>query len=192
MTIVGFCVDSFRLDPSPPVLVSSGQELDPVGGFFSDHGQGRVNFSLYPPTEALEVAVRDDQESVARLRFEPVEAQSCGVRIRESSQVSLLGCDSLLVLAWNTSLEYRAERVELADVEVRPVAGSPPLDFYLHRLGRSAAGTLRIEFAIPYPAHPSVTLRLRELYVEPEAGKDLLRVRPDERVRILFEGLDLP
>lgn len=193
MTMIGFCVETFRLDPSPPALVEGTRELTPVGGFFSDHGSGFVNFSLYPPTTATHVRIVDDEEGLGDLQFQPVEETECQVRVVERGPVTVLDCDSLLVLAWDTALQQEPGRVELADVEVgEEVEGNQwrLLDFYLHGLTRSRQGRLRIEFAIPYPTAPSVRLRLKELYVQRRT--DIVRLRLDERQEVRFQGLPRP
>lgn len=187
MTLVGFCVEELRLDPSPPSLVDRNSKIEPIGGFFSDDGQGTVNFSLYPPTAGDRIAVVDAGKSLAHIRYPALPEESCGLATRGPGPVVVLDCATLVVLEWRTDLTAPAKTVELVDVEVSPVAEAGPsrlMDFYLHGLSNSPTGNLQIRFAVANTGAAKLRLFLKDVFLRKDREVKKVRVRDEQLIRL--------
>lgn len=186
VTVLGICPARADIAHSPPLLVDGATRLRPVGGERHQRGSHRVEWLLYPRTEARHVAVNFPGSVRAVAEFPPQIRAECD-KHSTRQELRILACGALVVARWNIEINVDSKSVEVVDTIVTDGAADADLGFYLLSVKPSRPVGMSITFAFRPPNAALVTAELRGLILSDGSVVDPLN-RPSSRITFELVG----
>jgi hypothetical protein len=186
VTIVGLCIPHPAL-LSPSLMNSdrSKQSRVPFGGSLVNAGGAWYNYILFPPPASANLKLNWHSKTLAYLSFPRAEAASiCSLRANPPFRV--ITCGALVLVAWSTTLGYRASRIEGLDVRVVDKTTDSPLGFYYMGARQGPRGAV-IQFGFEPPSNKLVLVEMRGVSTLRQDGVASTEHAPNPPMRAVLQ-----